>query len=131
MIIGIGIDIVQIKRFALWHTYSFKQLHKIFSKEEIDYCLHNPGKTAERFAARFAAREAFFKALGYIKTKKKISLRTILHTVFVIHNDQGSPLLHIKWDALHLPQYKKSVVYLSFTHEKEYACAVVIIEKFK
>jgi phosphopantetheine--protein transferase-like protein len=63
MIIGIGLDAVEIKRFQNWHLYSTKRLLRIYSKEEIAYCLAVPAKSAERFAARFAAREALFKAL--------------------------------------------------------------------
>ena len=60
MVKGIGIDSIEIARFRLWHTYSYRQLSRIFSSEEIDYCLSNIIKSSERFAVRFAAKEAFF-----------------------------------------------------------------------
>lgn len=63
MIKGIGIDAVEIERFAQFYTYSRARLSRIFSTEEIDYCLSAPVKSAERFAARFAAKEALYKAL--------------------------------------------------------------------
>ena len=51
MILGVGIDAVEIARFADWHTKSDKQLRRIFSEEEMAYCLSVPAKTAERFAS--------------------------------------------------------------------------------
>ena len=56
MICGIGVDSVEIERFALWLDYSKKRLSRIFSLEEIEYCLQQKNKSAERFAVRFAAR---------------------------------------------------------------------------
>ncbi len=63
MILAIGHDIVEINRFAHWHTYSLKKLSKVFNQSEIDYCLQHPAYTAQRFAVRFAAKEAAYKAL--------------------------------------------------------------------
>lgn len=63
MVLGIGIDSVDIARFEQWHTYSHKKLLRVFSPAEIAYSLENPTKSAERFAVRFAAKEALFKAL--------------------------------------------------------------------
>ena len=62
MIIGIGTDIVAVVRIAKSIEKSaFKE--KVFSKTEITYCESKKNK-AESYAARFAAKEAFFKALG-------------------------------------------------------------------
>ncbi|HPR18015.1 MAG TPA: holo-ACP synthase, partial [Candidatus Cloacimonadota bacterium] len=62
MIFGIGIDQIEVERIK-------KQLENdrfretIFSADEIDYC-NSRSNFAESYAARFAAKEAFFKALG-------------------------------------------------------------------
>lgn len=62
MILGVGIDSVAISRFVTWHQHQ-DRLMRIFSPAEISYCISVPAKSAERFALRFAAREAAFKAL--------------------------------------------------------------------
>lgn len=64
MILGIGIDIVEIDRFKGWSHKSSSELSRIFSQREIDYACECPLKSAERFAARFAAKEALYKALS-------------------------------------------------------------------
>ena len=63
MMIAIGIDAVDIKRFAHWHRYKKTMLLRFYSSAEIDYCMNVQIKSAERFAVRFSAKEAFFKAL--------------------------------------------------------------------
>lgn len=62
MIIGIGLDAVEIHRCAQWCTWPEKRLRRIFSEEEIRYSFSEPAKTIERLAARFALKEASFKA---------------------------------------------------------------------
>ena len=83
MILGIGVDTVEVNRFSEWHTYSKKKLLRIFSDEEIEYCLSNPNKSAERFAARFAAREAFFKALSYAYPSKNVPFLTLCKAIII------------------------------------------------
>ncbi len=60
MILGIGIDCVDIDRFISWRTFSMQKLHRVFSEQEIAYCLSSTHTqiSAERFAAHFATREA-------------------------------------------------------------------------
>src|SRR5437660_10642865 len=90
MILGIGVDTVDIQRFALWNSYSRKKLLRIFSPQEIDYCLSNQQKSAERFAARFAAREALYKALSYAYPHKKIPFLTLCRCTIITKID-GRP----------------------------------------
>ena len=64
MIVGLGIDSVSISRIAgLIDRYGHRFLEKIFTEDEIAEGLGRRD-SAQYFAARFAAREAFFKALG-------------------------------------------------------------------
>ena len=77
MILGIGVDTIEIERFELWHTYSQKKLLRIFSALEIEYCLAQQNKSAERFAARFAAREALYRALSYAYPDNKLPFLTL------------------------------------------------------
>src|SRR4051812_41261311 len=63
MIEGLGIDMIEVERVAkkIGKESGFREL--VFSKNEIEYCETKAHKF-EHYAARFAAKEAFFKALG-------------------------------------------------------------------
>lgn len=125
MIIALGIDSVEISRFAQWHTFSEKRLSRVFSPTEIDYCLEIPIKSAERFAARFTAKEAFFKALRQAYPEKSLNLLTCL-TLCQIIKSAGAPTLSVDWNALQLPELG---ILLSVTHTRIVASATVILQK--
>lgn len=64
MIVGTGIDIAEVPRIAeAIARYGDRFLHKIYTEGEIRYC-QSKANRVERFAARFAAKEAAMKALG-------------------------------------------------------------------
>ncbi len=130
MIIALGIDSIEISRFNLWHQYPQKTLLKVFSAVEIGYCLSNKIKNAERFAVRFAAKEAFFKAFSTSSTQKAPFL-TICKKVEIIHNQLNAPYLQIQWDQLSEFLIHKETIHahLSLTHNKSYATAVVVLER--
>lgn len=124
MIKGIGIDSVDIARFAQWHTYPTEQLRRFFSASEIAYCLQDSTQTASRFAVRFAAREALFKALsaaGYTGT-----LFQLARAVSIEHNTLGAPYFMIDTQALNIPGIH---IALSMTHTDLIATAFVIAYK--
>ncbi len=132
MILGIGIDSVEIARFAHWHTFGTKQLQRIFSLDEIDYCLRIQQKSAERFAVRFAAREACYKALNQWQSHA-IPFLTFCKMVTVSKNKNGLPTLVIDWHYSnkqlaidHCPSIR---ALLSLTHTKNIATACVIFEQ--
>ena len=88
MIIGIGTDIAEVARISKSiENISFKE--KVFSKVEIAYCEAKANK-AESFAARFAAKEAFFKALG---TGWRGGMA--FNEVEVMNDELGKPSLNI------------------------------------
>jgi len=120
MITGMGVDIVRVDRFKTWHTKSAHQLRKVFTPAEIAYCLQTPSKTAQRFAVRFAAREAFFKAL-----KTRLPLLTVCKALEVVVSPTG-PILQVSWPALNL---EPQITHLSLAHEKDMAIASVILER--
>ncbi len=133
MILGIGIDSVEIDRFEKWHLYKCKSLTKIFNQIEIDYCLSNNKKSAERFAVRFAAKEAFLKAIfQHTCQKKPLTLLTICKNVALINAQSGMPELVIDWKNL-LPyltiQTVPLKVHVSLTHSNTLATAFIILEK--
>ena len=124
MILAVGLDAVEISRFAQWHIKPHKQLLRIFTTQEIDYCLSMPIKSAERFAARFAAKEALYKALSQLDTKKIVPFLTLCKESEVIL--ERAPALSIGWQKLGLVPHK---TLLTITHTQTTAIAVVIIHK--
>ncbi len=122
MIIGIGIDSVEIARFASWHTYSQKKLGRIFSTQEIEYCLSSQAKAAERFAGRFAAREALYKAWPFLCEP----FITFCQKVTNHNAANGKPNLQ-----LNNLNSKEVTIHISMTHTNNLATALVILEKVK
>ena len=125
-IFGIGTEIVNIKRMdrsLKKHGSSFK--NKIFSKNEIYYCERKKNSGAF-YAKRFAAKEAFSKALG-TGIRKGVNFKDIE----VSNNPQGKPSIFLKGDlAAYLKKkvkYKKYDIHLSLSDDKPWAQATVII----
>ena len=63
MITGIGIDLIDVERIKKLIEKNPRFIQRIFTRKEIHYCQNKVNKY-QHFAARFAAKEAFFKALG-------------------------------------------------------------------
>ena len=130
MILGIGIDAIEIKRFNDWYTHAHKELQKIFSDEEINYCLESHTKSAERFAARFAAREALFKALGSYKPDHAIPFLTLCKKTKLIRNQNGITSIELDWKYIKNEiNLNPCAIFVSFTHTKNLAIASVILDK--
>ena len=72
-IFGIGTDIVDISRFKKLFNKNKKFKNRIFSEKEIKYCESRMNKIAS-YSKRFAAKEAFSKALGLGISKGNISI---------------------------------------------------------
>ena len=127
MIVGIGIDLVDITRFAQWHTWPLKKLQRLFSVNEIEYCLRSTDAAAQRFAARFAAREALYKAVCSAGAVKP-AFFTLCSNMSII----GHPP-HIVMQQEFVEQIfgtgRSLKFHLSLTHANQCAGAVVIIEK--
>ena len=125
MIQGIGIDTVEINRFTAWHTYSIKKLQRIFSVQEIEYCLQDHKKSAERFAVRFAAREALYKALSSFNSKMMPFLT--LCSYVQIKKIGQRPILELDVQSgIDLTQLK---IHLSLSHSRTHATALLVIEE--
>lgn len=124
MIIGTGIDIIEVGRVAekVNKNSGFKE--KVFSRAECEFC-EGKSNSAEHFAARFAAKEAFLKATG-----KGLTMGYDLNAVEVVEGELGKPEIRLggvfKEIALASGWNK---IHVSLSHVKEMACAVVIIEK--
>ena len=125
-IFGIGTDIVNIKRIdSSLKKHGFKFKSKIFSKKEILYC-DNKKNPSSFYAKRFAAKEAFSKALG-TGIRKEVSLKNIE----ISNNLQGKPFISLKGNlAVYFKKKiknKKYDIHLSLSDDKPWAQATVII----
>ena len=122
MITGIGIDIVHVNRMEAWLTNK-KLMEKYFHPDEITFVLSKGKNAAQCIAARFAAKEAFGKALG--TGLFNIALKDIM----VINSENGKP--EIKLFETAEKEFSKSgadKIHVSLSHEKENAVAMVILE---
>ena len=122
-IFGIGTDIVEISRIKILLNKNKRFKKKIFSKKEVDNCESKSNKTA-CYSKRFAAKEAFAKALG-LGISKGISFREIS----IVNKKNGSPYIELlgKTKIISNNLIKKKKIYLSLSDEKNFALAMVVI----
>ena len=123
MITGCGIDIVDTERFVPWMQQE-RFIRRFFHADEAAYVCSLPVRQgAESLAARFAAKEAFGKALGTGLAGFHLS------DVCVCKDEAGKPFLRFYGSAARLLE-KNGVqrIHLSLAHEKRYAVAQVILE---
>ena len=111
MIKGVGVDVIEVERLrrSLERCKGFRE--RIFSSREIELCLRSRDPFP-RFAARFAAKEAFFKATG---------LKIPWNRIEVLNDPTGAP--HFS-----LPEPIAGRLHLSLSHLKESAVAMVVYE---
>lgn len=124
MITGVGIDMIEVARMEsrIANGNGFKEL--IFSADEIEYCEAQKNRY-EHYAARFAAKEAFFKALGTGWAEG-----TLFNEIEVTHNENGKPFFNFYGKTLDtLTAMQTGSISVSLTHLKSVASAIVIIEK--
>jgi holo-[acyl-carrier protein] synthase len=123
MIKGTGIDITSVIRIKrIIERWGDRFLNKVFTEEERIYCL-NKAIPAQHFAARFAAKEAAFKMLG-------TGLRdNSWNDVTIYKNSLGKPEVNLQGKAARKAE-KLGIekIYISLSHEKNYAVAQVIAE---
>jgi holo-[acyl-carrier protein] synthase len=124
MITGIGIDVVQNDRIRnSIERFGDRFLKRIYTEGEMEYC-KKCAQPEIHYAARFAAKEAAFKALGTgwaagVKWKD----------VEVVRLASGQPELHLHGEALaHATSAGAKQFFVSLTHDQLVSCAVVILE---
>lgn len=122
MILGMGIDVVHIHRMRHWLKEE-RLLKRYFHPDELDAARSRGSAMVLSLAARFAAKEAFGKALG-------TGLRGLtLKEIEVKNNHNGKPDMRLSGKARKaFDDFGGSYVHLSLTHERDNAIAVVIIE---
>jgi len=127
-IYGIGTDIINVSRIGKIlkkNKIEFKK--KIFTKKEIFYC--DSKKNSESYyAKRFAAKEAFVKALG-----TGFSNGLLYKDIEIINNKKGKPIIKMSSRATKIInkilKNKKYSIHLSLSDDKPWAVATVIINK--
>jgi holo-[acyl-carrier protein] synthase len=124
MIVGLGVDIAEVARVkAAIERRGQAFLRRVFTPAEIEYCEQFKNKF-ERYAGRFAAKEAAMKALG---TGWRAGVRWV--DLEVVRETSGRPTLEISGEAARIAKRLgvKRIV-LSITHTETQALAQVIFE---
>ena len=121
MIIGLGTDIIEIERIKR-ALYREKFKERVYSSRERRYCEGRGEQAAASFAARFAGKEAFFKALG-------TGIICALNLVEILNDESGKPVIELNGRALELIQERNvKNLQVTLSHSKNYATATCILE---
>ncbi len=123
MILGTGIDIIDVERIAqrVGKDSGFREL--VFSKTEMEYC-ETKASRFEHYAARFAAKEAFLKAVG-----RGWDSGLLLNEIEVINQANGKPEMRVSGQTQKtLAPLGIRFIHVSLSHLKSIATAVVILE---
>src|SRR6202041_2429118 len=124
MIVGTGIDIAEVPRFeASTARFGDRFLHRIFTESEIRYC-ESKANRVERYAARFAAKEAAMKAIG-----TGWNLGVTWRDVEVCRQPGSRPTIAFHGKAAEFAAKLGAIhIALSLSHTETYAIAQVILE---
>ena len=121
MIFGIGTDIIEIERISR----SLQNKHfvqRVFTIREIEYCNSRGRQKSASYAARFAGKEAFFKALG-------TGITFSLNCVEILNDELGQPHVDVKSTSNEMVKnLDMSKIHISLSHSRYYATATCIIE---
>lgn len=124
MILGIGIDLIEVRRVREGiERFGDRFTHRLFTPVEIEYCSSRKNP-AMHYAGRFCAKEAAFKAMGR-GWGGDISWKEIE----VYNEPSGAPRIVFYGKALELVQEKKMVrAHVTISHIEEHATAAVVLE---
>ena len=122
MILGVGIDLISVSKIAeSVKSESFRR--KIFTQAEIESC-ESVANSKECYAGKFAAKEAFMKAIG-----KGIRQEVWYLQIEVLNQETGAPYIHVNGEAQRtLSDLKAERVLVSISHTEGMAVAVVLLE---
>ncbi len=124
MILGTGVDIVEVERIRrAVERYGERFTGRIFTEREADYCRLAP-RPEQRFATRFAAKEAALKALGVGWQKG-----TRFRDVEVSNDSLGAPSISFGGKAGQISEcLGVTRIHVSLSHHKDFAIAHVLLE---
>ena len=125
MIYGIGVDLVRVRRIEkVVMRWGNRFVDRVFTDEEARVCYGRPSSYSA-FALRFAAKEAFSKALG-LGMRKGIRWRDME----VFNNSEGKPGLRVFGVASEICRGKGiNGIHLSLSDDGEYGIAMVVLER--
>jgi holo-[acyl-carrier protein] synthase len=126
MVVGIGVDIIEIERLenAFAQPHGERLRKRIFTEQEIAYC-EQTARKGERYATRFAAKEAARKALGAATPVTALAW----HEVEIISSSEGAPQLEFHGRAAELAKRLKITrSHVSLSHGALQAIAFVVLE---
>ena len=120
--LGIGCDLADVGRIEkAIARKGFRE--RVFAQEEIAYCTGAHGDKAQSYAARFAAKEAFLKAIGTGLRDGRLT------DIYVINDELGKPELKVTgWFAAFTEKLGVRKIHLTLSHTASTAMAVVILE---
>jgi holo-[acyl-carrier protein] synthase len=123
MVIGIGIDIIEIERIKKSvDDFGEQFLQKVYTPGEIDYCLSKQNKY-QHLAARFAAKEAIYKAISS-NWDSELSWQDME----IINAPNGMPEVKFKGNLEKFLSSEKSLK-ISMSHSRDYVACVAIVYK--
>ncbi len=121
MKLSCGTDIIEIKRIKeSIEQLGDKFLERVYTKKEIEYCESKKSQKYQHYAARFAAKEAGFKAISSkLHNKYDIGWKNIE----VVNDENGRPYIYF----LDIEINEIQEIDISISHCKEYATANVVV----
>ena len=121
MIAGIGVDIIEVDRMrAAIERHGDRFLERLFTGPEIEYCRKGP-RQVQKFAGRFAAKEAALKALGV-----GWQMGARFRDLEVLNDDLGAPSVELKGKTREIADSRGiGRLLVSISHERSYAVAQV------
>lgn len=121
MKISSGVDIIEIERIrdSIVSTDG-RFCERVYTEKEIEYCENKKRQKYQHYAARFAAKEAIFKAISSnLQSKYEISWQDIE----ILNNDTGRPYVNLRHKQIN----EIECIDLSISHCKQYAIANAVI----
>ena len=118
MKLSVGTDIIEIDRKKkLINTRGSEFLNRVYTEKEIEYCEARKEQRYQSYAARFAAKEAIYKALS-----ENINTNYSWKDFEIVNTNNGKPKIY-----LHLEIKELDSIEISISHCKEYAVAYVTV----
>ena len=121
---SIGCDIIKVRRCSIF-LQNKKKLERFFTQREIENLKMKGKESLESLAGKFSAKESLIKAISpLINNKIKYSLKDIE----VIKSSKGNSIFQVHNDIKAFINQMNLKLYLTISHEREYAIAFVIVE---
>ena len=123
MIVGIGTDITEIARIEkAVEKYGSRFSDRIFTKHEQEYCESYKKGKFEHYAARFAAKEAFSKAIG-----TGITDGFKFNEIGITNETSGKPVIQLYGGLLE--RWGDCKIHISLSHTSTLAIAMIVLER--